>query len=624
MNFSANQAFRIKVSNADSDKDWMIQEQRKNEWLFRTYWQCEECISKNGFVYFDTLSYDDEHLPHINDVFKKYHFYDYDVRRKDKGLNPFYELEMDKSMNFSCFSHEDYRYFLVRLRRQLEYHGMDVKNDLKYFMSCEYGSDNVYKDAYGRVRKGTKRPHYHILFFVNNPTIDGFEFSRMVDKCWQKGRTDGLPYKSYSYVARHIFRAGTLLTDNLRVRKVCNYVAKYVNKDGEWKKLIEERLEKVFKLVYNDDFWRDVDLRDKYKKLVRDIDVFHRQSHGFGEYALFAQDEDEIKNMLNTGMMSMPDDKKGVHGKHIPIPKYYQMKIFWIQYRDSNGSLRWKRTELGSRFGLEQFKRNLDRQKKNIHDWFNANITVHNQFVKYDDLKDVDKVRKQIMDWLDGRTLDDYVNYQMIYKGRIRSRYSMDTGEVDDARQMLYNRYFLDPEEFAPSFHIEQKEVVDKFVPKGSVLRRSRKLGVLKRQKDDYVVSHIADVKVMDDSSNCWYNYATQVDKRQFGRRFIFNRDLGDKDRGYDYSYGCYDVKTDSYTGKDIKDAIGYMTPEVFEFIYCYNQNSHKCFKNFDDIERLIERYEEGWNENRQKTYESKNELKKKLADNGFYIHTKI
>ena len=183
---------------------------------------------------------------------------------------------------------------------------------MKYFISCEYGSDKTYIDSHGKMRKGTSRPHYHVLFFCNwaqdNPDFTAFDFSRLVAKCWHRGLTDGLPNKSMSYVARHIFRAGTLQTDNKRVRKVCNYVAKYVNKDGEWKKLVQERIQKVFDIIYEDEFWTNRRLKETYKKMVRDIDVFHRQSQGFGWFAVEAMDEDEYSNMMSTGIMTMPDN----------------------------------------------------------------------------------------------------------------------------------------------------------------------------------------------------------------------------------------------------------------------------------------------------------------------------
>lgn len=578
LNFQANQSFYVELGDYYS---WQSQEARRNEWLFRTYWQCQETISKLGYVYWDTLSYDNEHLPHIMDYLKKYNFKSYNVdtkRLEDVVLED----------NFSCFSHEDYRYFLVRLRRALEYRGMDAKYCLKYFMVCEYGSDKVYRDEHGRQRKGTSRPHYHIIFFVNNPTIDAFEFSQLVSECWGKGRTDGLPYKTRSYVAAHnVIRGNNMVRDDSRVRKVCNYIAKYVNKDGDWRNLIETRLRRIFDELFGEvyinpytkeeeheytTFFKDPVLKDKYEKLVREIDVFHRQSQGFGEYALEAQDDDEIRNMLNTGMMSMPSDDKGVHGKHIPIPKYYQMKIFWQQYRDKNNMLRWKPTELGSEFRLRQFHRIWKRQKMKIKDWWN-NMPTYAQF-NDGDMRDYNSVREQILKLLDGRTLEDVVDYRMIYKGRIRSRWSMDTGNIDDPRTMLYNRFYFDPEKL--------------------------------------------------DEGDFMYNYATKPDKRYFGRRFVMDRDLGDKTRGYNYIYGTYDSSIEAYTGKDVKDTIGFMTPFVFGLVYCYNQYSNDKFRNFDDIISLMDRFDEGYKQTRQKTYESKIEYKKRLADNGFYIHTKI
>lgn len=569
LNFQANQSFYVELGDYYS---WQAQEARKNEWLFRTYWECENTIRHGGYVYWDTLSYDNEHLPHIQDYFNKYHFKHWRLPIRDVEGNIVEEgrmvpFELSDSMNFSCFSHEDYRNFICQLREELKRKGYDAVHNLKYFMVCEYGSDKVYRDERGRERKGTSRPHYHIIFFINNPSIDAYEFSRLVSKCWHRGRTDGLPFKTRSYVTTHnVIRAGAMMRDNSRVRKVCNYIAKYVNKDGDWRKLIEDRLEKVFNLIYEDDFWKDERLVDKYNKLVREIDIFHRQSHGFGEYALEAYDEDEIRDMLDTGLMTMPDDYKGEHGKRLPIPHYYQMKMFWQQYRDKNNMLRWKRTELGSEYGFRAFHRNWKKQKVKMYEWYN-NLSSILAFCEDVDLKDVNVVRKKISDLLDGRTLDDLVDYRMIYKGRIRSRYSLNTGNIDDPRQMLYNRYYFDPEQL--------------------------------------------------DEGDFMYNYATKPDKRYFGKRFIINRDLGDKTRGYDYIYGKYDASIEAYTGKDVSDAIGYMTPFLFGMVYCYNQYTHEKFRNFDDLIALIDKINEGYYKARQKAWEEKQAMKKRYKEMG-------
>ena len=586
--FNNNQAFYINVPCGECAE---CMEAKKNEWLFRTYWQVQDTLNKGGYVLFDTLSYDDAHLPHVEDYFKRYNlkFWDYE----DKKMKNF-ELGQN---NFSCFSHEDYRYFLVRLRRKLEYHGFNPKENLKYFMSCEYGHDNVYRDSHGRLRKGTCRPHYHILFFVTDTSLSAMDLSRYIDECWQKGRTDGINYKPYAYVNNHVYGYNELVTNNKKVRAVCNYVAKYVNKDGDWKKLVENRIKKLFEIIYNDEFWKDDKLKDTYKKLVRDIDVFHRQSQGFGLYALEAQDEDEMKNMLNTGMMSMPDDYKGRHGMHIPMPTYYQHKLFWEWYRDSQGVLRMRRTQFGAEYGMQRLLSSIDMRVKKYREWY-ENIPLNMKFVETEqtyedgdgnvikmkineDLVDpFNPLQTQVLNLLGDRSWRDYVIYKMVYEGRVRSRYSMRTGEVDDIRSVVYNRFFNNV--IDDVYHIEKSK-------------------------------NFEGNEIIMDKKDVWFNYQTQVDKRHFGRRFIFNDFVGNKDLGYSPFYGKYDNNSECYTGKDISKCSGFMTPRVFEMLFCYNEKSNEKFKDFDKLSNLIDRFNEGYSKNKQSVYDKKEHTKKIL-----------
>ena len=165
---------------------------KRDQWYLRNYWHSKECFDKGGYVLFDTLTYDDEHLPHISDFFPEV-----------KGTN----------LDYSCFCYDHYKNFMKRLRTNLcrgafepEYLEMKrLRNerkhysrkskeyaDLTYEIECldgirktfpvakslnafcvtEYGDEGYYRDDRGRMRKATFRPHYHLLFYVNtNITI---------------------------------------------------------------------------------------------------------------------------------------------------------------------------------------------------------------------------------------------------------------------------------------------------------------------------------------------------------------------------------------------------------------------------------------------------------------------
>ena len=298
---------------------------KRNEYYFRSYYQALDCWNHGGYCLFDTLTYNNENVPHINDFIT-----DSDLR-------------FAESDNFTCFNYLDVRYFFVRLRRYLFSHGFDPKDKLKYFLCSEYGEDPRY----------THRPHYHVMFYVYDSALDPIFLSKAIDKCWQKGITDGEPYQGSSYVLRkRVFWRGS---DELHMRSVCNYIGKYMTKDSEFSDTVTKRVEfllrrVIFKqneLLYTKNFWKedhfpndlfdmkaydvhfDFDkfesaikshavntLTDKNKLYIRDlcrhVNQFIRQSQGFGAYMIEALGKDWI---FQNNCVQMPDQEQVV--KHI-------------------------------------------------------------------------------------------------------------------------------------------------------------------------------------------------------------------------------------------------------------------------------------------------------------------
>ena len=134
--------------------------------MMRSYYECLDTFENGGYVYFDTLTYDNEHLPKVSDFTNK-------IKRGSKD-------------DFSCYNTEHIRLFLVRLRRFAEYYNNSLKDNLKYFVTSEYGDRKEYIDERGRKRRGTERPHYHVLFFVKNNAISVYKLSMLIDQAWGK------------------------------------------------------------------------------------------------------------------------------------------------------------------------------------------------------------------------------------------------------------------------------------------------------------------------------------------------------------------------------------------------------------------------------------------------------
>lgn len=335
------------------------------EWYYRIYQEWIHTIENGGYVFFDTLTYNDENLPHLSD------FLD-DV-----------PLELD----FPCFSRDDIRGFLTRLNSKLKYDYGVQSSDYHRFLVSEYGTD---EDA-------THRPHYHILFFITFD-VDPFEFAEVVRSCWNKGFTD--------YVRLYGNRANVFRSSSKRSQlAVSNYVAKYVQKSSLFQVELDKRLsnlllswltersvslipletrvdidniEHVFVTRIGEyDYELPYHLSQHYKKRQRDllrlINQFHLQSKHFGECAL---ENIDIQEVIKDFTLKMPDCKHFV--RSIPLPLYYKRKIFY-ELLNINGFRFWVLNDLGKRFKILKDANLVERlavKYKNIVDTFNLGISV--------------------------------------------------------------------------------------------------------------------------------------------------------------------------------------------------------------------------------------------------------
>ena len=137
-----------------------------------------------------TLTYDDEHVPH------------------GKGIDENGEVFDSLTLN-----HKDVQLFNKRLRK--------AGYKFKIYCAGEYGKNDEYKDNYGITRKGTMRPHYHIIYF--GLKLDDMKFHKMskcewskeenplykcntIDKLWGNGFADlnEVNYETCCYVARYV------------------------------------------------------------------------------------------------------------------------------------------------------------------------------------------------------------------------------------------------------------------------------------------------------------------------------------------------------------------------------------------------------------------------------------
>lgn len=307
------------------------QQTLSNQWYYRAWYQFNDVCDRGGYVLFDTLTYAPKYLPHLSDTWS----------------------EIRKEEDFPCFCYHHIRLFIENLRIRLKRAGFG-KDAFSYFLSSEYGTDSRY----------THRPHYHILFYVNNPDIDPIYLSRQIADLWYYGRTDGIPYKTRHYVlSKNVVAASFDTATRLRV---CRYVTKYVQKSCEFNKEIAKRVGIVMNRLaqiadpVSPSRWLESELSHRERlKLLRMVNQFHRQSQHFGESALRDLD---LNVLYRDGCLYMPDTKGLVIP--IPLPTYFARKLFY-SLGEFNGSRYWYLNDEGKNYKRVRFaeirKRLIDR-----------------------------------------------------------------------------------------------------------------------------------------------------------------------------------------------------------------------------------------------------------------------
>ena len=418
---------------------------KQNEYYLRSYYQCIDCWDKGGYILFDTLTYNDQHLPYLSKFYK------------DFGID---NLNIPGKFDYSCFHYPDIRQFLVNLRRQIEYNGYDAKQ-LKYFIVSEYGSHDEYVTKKGVIRKGTNRPHYHVLFYVYDKNLDPMTLSELISKTWKYGRTDGYPYKQRTYVMNHVF---TGHHNELHARAVCNYVAGYLCKDMEENKILKNRFESIFdyvsdiwfnknmKLYFGIDYniekkdirklilYGDKKAKDLFNELTKGIDnvdfeklytflnysrkelrqlrlafkrlviPFTRQSQGFGVYMIEKLTPEFIKE---NNVIRIPDKERIF--KYLPIPNYIKTKMFREKTIDEFGMEYYKWTEEGNAYRKKTALQAIEKMKNDLESLFDKTYLVSLGLTN----EQADKCLTKFKDYLGPRKINEFIMYKYFWQGAL-------------------------------------------------------------------------------------------------------------------------------------------------------------------------------------------------------------
>lgn len=222
-------------------------------------------MNHGGYTFFDTLTYRPKDMPRFRGI--------------------------------PCFNRDHVQYFIKRLRKRIASDYGITQRAFRYFYVSEYGHLH-------------KKPHYHILLFVNND-INYRDLKRYIQEEWKHGFTD---LNSVKFPFRGV----------VQTRFCCEYVAKYVSKPDDY---VQQHYEELKDIVSKEEFRRY-------------FNPFHQQSTGFGESLLF-----DPKNLENFKELFC------VHNRQkYTLPMYYVRRIFYKLVENDDGSKSWRENELGLQF----------------------------------------------------------------------------------------------------------------------------------------------------------------------------------------------------------------------------------------------------------------------------------
>lgn len=157
------QTYTRQFVNVNQDK-WFLSQRAQSDWSVRLQREFKYISSlPNGMTFFCTFTFDDEHLVYldsfVNSHYQTISFVDGFPQINDCIYKDFLNSDGER---VKCFDNELISENVVRSLRQV----FGLK--FRYVAFPEYGSSKSYIDKHGRLRIATKRPHYHVLFFIED------------------------------------------------------------------------------------------------------------------------------------------------------------------------------------------------------------------------------------------------------------------------------------------------------------------------------------------------------------------------------------------------------------------------------------------------------------------------
>lgn len=542
-------------------------EARKQEYYVRTYFTFQECVDKGGYMLFDTLTYDDEYLPHVSDF-----------------------VPLASGQDFSCFNVNHYKLFFKRLRISL--HRLGYSNGcIKYFLSSEYGSRSIYTTCNGTRRLGTQRPHHHLLLFVLDPTLSYDVLSLAISQAWIYGRTDGIPYKSSSYVRSKRVFGRSFNDDPAFMRSVCMYVAKYVNKDPEFASELSDRISCLVLARFGKELHDHPtdEVKDYIRKLKLAMSPFSRHSNDFGTYAFSVCD---LGLVHETGMLSIPDSKKVV--RHFRMPMYLSRKLYY-DLKEIDGRKQWRLNDLGLSVKKKRMLKSSDLFARRIEDWLASPSAIP--------YKDV------FFSLLAGRSICQFADYVIFYRHRL---FVLDSPyEVPSIDEMIRCILLQDQNIFNNyNTQVDVRLLGSKFVDSHPFSQLFVEVGgTYTRSVQDFFTDTLCQVKDNNHISDFFWKYCV-CDYRNVSFSFVdpfdrFNRDVRSLNR--------------RWKNKSFRDPL--VRHDQFVNTHCYHENSFECWRDFDLLYSVYIYSLLNLNDEKERCYHFSQDMMKRLKAAGFVIN---
>ena len=367
---------------------WQCRLSKQNSYLVRAYFEFVRTQKFGGCSLFLTLTFDDEHLPRINNVIPCF----------------------DRSVVTKYFKRVRKR--CVDYLRKKGYKSSDaskiVSGNIKYLLTSELGDH-------------THRPHHHVIWFCSS-LFPAWVFRKIVADCWQLGFVE-FGSENYGFVK-----------DIRGIQYVTKYIGKTSLDESYYNRIIDYYRNEVNKFKARVEFYTDkyrnsgvaehVQITfDKYRSLIqKNSDIldallkdkpFTAVSQNFGMFALSDSCPYKFTNRtFYDGVVSVLD-------KVYPLPSYYSRKLMYdVQVENVSGVNR-------VRFVLNDFGRDvhqikLDKQLSSYRDRLIVSSTVYDgdvdRLTKFGyNFKSDSEVSNLITKFTDGFS-DDFIKYGFFYR----------------------------------------------------------------------------------------------------------------------------------------------------------------------------------------------------------------